>query len=184
MAVESKTNKLVLTALMICMITVTTMFFKIPIPFANGYVHLGDAMIFLSVLILGLRNGAIAAATGSALGDVLGGFAVWAPWTLVIKGVMALVMGAFILMLIKKSESRKFPNVFVIRAAGMFLAGMWMVFGYFIAESVIYGWQVALLGIPWNIGQFAVGMAIAVPVASSLYKTPAARFFAYRTKLN
>ena len=57
----------------------------------QGYVHLGDTMVFLGVLMLGKRRGAAAAGLGSALADVLGGFAFWAPWTLVIKSLMAFV---------------------------------------------------------------------------------------------
>ena len=163
MDLEKKTNRLVATALMSCLIIVTTMFFKIPIPFANGYVHLGDAMIFMSVLILGVKNGALASALGSAFGDILGGYAIWAPWTLVIKGLMAVIMGLFILSLTNKTAAKKIPGAQMIRIFGMLLAGSWMVFGYYIAEWVMYGNRaVALLGVPWNIGQFAVGMAVVI----------------------
>ena len=81
---NDNTNKIVLTGLMMCLVTVATMFIKVPVPFTQGYVHLGDSMIFLSVLVLGKRNGVIAAGVGSALGDILGGYAFWAPWTLII----------------------------------------------------------------------------------------------------
>ena len=91
---KDKTSKVVLTALMMCLIILATMLIKIPIPFTQGYVHLGDAMIFLSVLILGWKYGIVAAGVGSMLGDIIGGAAAWAPWTLVIKGGMALIMGA------------------------------------------------------------------------------------------
>ena len=55
MTTAEKTNKLVMTALMMCMIIVLTMFVKVPIPLTQGYVHLGDAMIFISVMLLGWR---------------------------------------------------------------------------------------------------------------------------------
>ena len=174
-----KTSRLVLTALMICMIAVTTMFFKIPIPFANGYVHLGDAMVFLSVLALGVKYGALASAIGSSLGDVLGGFAVWAPWTFVIKGCMALVMGLFILSRSKKNAGPGRFSVQIMYVLGMLFAGLFMVAGYYIAEGVIYGWAVALFGIPWNIGQFSVGMTVAAATAAALGKTPAKKYFVY-----
>ena len=63
MRIAEKTNTIVMTAMMVCLILLTTYIFKIPTPF-QGYVHLGDAMIFLSVLILGKKNGAVAAAFG------------------------------------------------------------------------------------------------------------------------
>ena len=65
MTTAEKTNKLVMTALMMCMIIVLTMFVKIPIPLTQGYVHLGDAMIFISVMLLGWKYGAAATAVGS-----------------------------------------------------------------------------------------------------------------------
>ena len=174
MTSESKTNRLVMAAMMTCLIAVATIFFKIPIPFANGYVHLGDGMIFLAVLLLGVRRGAAAAAVGSAMGDVLGGFAIWAPWTFVIKGVMALLMGALMLFLQKRGAVKPAAA----RCVGMTLAGFWMVLGYFVAEGLIYGnWIIALLGAPWNAGQFAVGIALALALSSSLGKTPVRRHF-------
>ena len=149
---NDKTVKVVLTALMMCLIILATMLIKIPIPFTQGYVHLGDAMIFLSVLVLGWKYGAVAAGVGSMLGDIIGGAAAWAPWTLVIKGGMAILMG----ICLKGGDSR------LREIAGMVLAGAFMVAGYYVAEGVMYGnWVVSALGIPWNIGQFTVGMIIA-----------------------
>lgn len=66
---------MVMTALMMCLVMIATMFIKVPIPFTQGYVHLGDSMIFLAVLILGKKSGALAAGAGSALGDIIGGYA-------------------------------------------------------------------------------------------------------------
>jgi len=46
---DKKINRVVMTGLMMCLILVATSLFKVPVPFTQGYVHLGDAMIFLSV---------------------------------------------------------------------------------------------------------------------------------------
>ena len=163
---KDKTSKVVLTAMMMCLIILATMLIKIPIPFTQGYVHLGDAMIFLSVLILGWKYGIVAAGVGSMLGDIIGGAAAWAPWTLVIKGGMALIMGACL-----KGGDSKLKEVI-----GMILAGAFMVAGYYVAEGVMYGnWVAAAIGIPWNIGQFTVGMVIAEILSAALQKTPAGR---------
>ena len=78
MNTNKNTYTIVMTALMMALITISIMFIKIPIPFTQGYVHPGDAMIFMAVLILGWKYGAVAAAVGGALGDILGGFAAWA----------------------------------------------------------------------------------------------------------
>ena len=54
---------------------------------------MGDSMIFLSVLILGKRDGAFAGALGGALADLLCGAAIWIGPTLIIKFIMAWIMG-------------------------------------------------------------------------------------------
>ncbi len=177
-----KTNKLVLTALMVCLVLLATYVIRIPSPFTQGYVHLGDTMIFLSVLLLGKKGGAVAAGLGSGLADLLGGYAVYAPWTFLIKGLMALVMGIFIEVATKKQKTNlKIGKLAVIEIIGMVLAGIEMVIGYAIVDGVLSGNMMSgLLGIPFNIGQFTVGLVLATALAMSLYKTPANKFFAYR----
>ncbi|TDP60497.1 ECF transporter S component [Aminicella lysinilytica] len=178
---DKKINMIVMTGLMMCLILVATSLFKVPVPFTQGYVHLGDAMIFLSVLVLGKKNGAIAAGFGSALGDILGGYAMWAPWTFVIKFAMAFVMGIFVEAMEKRGHKTGNKGVCLIEVLGMILGGAEMAGGYFIAERFIYGnWTVAALAIPWNIGQFTVGMIVATVLAAALYKTPAKKFFAIK----
>lgn len=176
----NRTIKLVMTALMIGVIIVSIMFIRIPIPGTQGYVHLGDAMIFLSVLVLGVKYGAAAAAIGGALGDIMGGVPIWAPWTFVIKGVMALILGLCLVAAMKKKQV-KIAGIGIMELVGMVLAGIFMVIGYYIAEAVIVGnWAAPMLGVPWNIGQFVVGIIVAEILAAALCKTPARRYFIYR----
>jgi len=87
-----------MTALVLCL----TFFIKVPVPYTSGYIHLGDSMIYLSVMILGPVYGAFASGVGSMLADLLGGYAHYAIPTLVIKSLMALCMG-----LILKSKGRR-----------------------------------------------------------------------------
>ena len=168
---DSMLQKIVMTAMMIALILVATSFFKFPVPMTQGYVHLGDGMIFLAVLILGTRNGSVAAGLGSALGDILGGYAFWAPWTFVIKFLMALVMGLFIQAFRKKREGNNARGTTAVNIIGMTLGGLEMSIGYFVAERFIYGnWAVAALAIPWNIGQFVTGIVVAVVLYAALKK--------------
>ena len=182
MKTRTNTFTIVMTALMMSLIMVATMFIRVPIPGTQGYVHLGDAMIFLSVLILGWKYGALAAAFGSMLADVIGGFAMWGPWSFAIKGIMALILG---LMMAKLSggENSGIRRFMGVEIAAMIVAGAFMTAAYYVAEGVMYGnWIAPLLGVPWNIGQFAVGMVIAVIIATALCKTPARSYFAYSQK--
>ena len=146
---DIRTNKLVFASLMACLVLLGTLLFRIPIPMTQGYVHLGDAMIFIGVLLLDKKQGAFAAALGSSLGDILGGFAFWAPWTFIIKFAMAYVAGS---LAVKRSK-----------IVAMIAGGLVMCAGYLIAERFMYGsWALAAVGIPWNIGQFTVGIAVAL----------------------
>ena len=167
---KNKIFDMVMTALIMGLVMLATSTFRIPVPMTQGYVHLGDTMIFLGVLVLGRRNGCLAAGIGSALADVLAGYAIYAPWTLIIKGLMAFVMATFIGK----------TNIRYKTIIGMVLAGIVMAAGYCIVDGVLVGNMAAgFIGLPANIGQFVVGMALASALAAALYKTPAKKWFAY-----
>lgn len=177
---NSKTSKLVMTAMTMCIIMVAIFLFRIPIPFTQGYVNLSDAVIFMGIMMLGWKYGAIAAALGSMLGDIVGGFAMWAPWTFGIKGLMAIVAGTLIAGLCKKEHlsDRMFTALEILAMAA---GGILMVIGYFIAEGVMYGsWAIAILGVPWNICQFCVGIALALVLTEALKKTPFKKNITYK----
>ena len=179
---NEKTNRLVMTAMMICLVLVATFSIRIPSPFTQGYVHLGDTMVFLSVLLLGKKSGALAAGLGSGLADILGGYAAYAPWSLIIKALMAFIMGVFIEGCIKKEKHHiKIGSVPLVEIIGMVIAGIEMVIGYALVDGFLAGNPLTgFLGAPFNVAQFAVGLVLATLLAMALYKTPAKKYFAYR----
>ena len=77
-------------AVLTALVFVATFVPRIPIPL--GYAHLGDAVIFLSVLVVRRREAFTAACLGSVLSDLLGGFPIWAVPTFFIKLVMAWIV--------------------------------------------------------------------------------------------
>ena len=175
---DSKTNKIVLTGITMGLVMVATMIIRIPVPFTQGYVHLGDAMIFLGVLVLGRNYGAVAAGVGSALADLLSGYAYYAPWTFVVKFLMAFVVGLALEHMEKKGQKVGDGKVHLSEVLAMAFGGIEMTVGYYIAASLMRGdWYTPLLSVPGNIGQFIVGMILAVILASALYKTPARKYF-------
>lgn len=170
-----------LTGLMAAIVLAATSMFRIPVPATNGYVHLGDAMIFLSVMILGRRNGTIAGATGSALADLLGGYAHWVPWTFAIKGLMAFAFGTLLILMYSRrqetdiTDSTKAKDDASLISIGMVIAmaisSLIMIAGYFIAQRIIYGNIAApLAALPGNIAQAAAGVLIAAIVSAALKK--------------
>jgi len=109
-----QTQRLVLTGLMTALVFLLTYLVKVPVPFTSGYIHLGDSMIFLSVLAVGPFYGAFAAGVGSMLSDLLGGYAQYALPTLVIKALMALLMGLAMSGRTRKGVLTAAGSVFII----------------------------------------------------------------------
>lgn len=262
MKTNEKTQKIILTGLMTALVTVATMAISFPIPFTNGYIHLGDSMIFISVLVLGWKYGAFASGFGSFMADMFLGYAHWAPWTLCIKGLMAVVMGIMIQMCL---TNRKYTMAAVLLTSGIWIgfnlvvqkivlsearnnsaalfetasvdnasaletvvngiqnqlmlialliplaliiisfiirkkehivipiyqilamttSGLFMVFGYYIAGGILYGnFAISAFSIPANMLQFVGGFFIASVISAALCKTPAKKYFTYKTLLS
>ena len=85
---QTKLRTLILAAMFAALTCVATMIIHIPSPI-GGYFNLGDCMVLLSAFVLGPVWGTAAGGIGSALADVICGYFVYAPGTLVIKALMA-----------------------------------------------------------------------------------------------
>lgn len=126
------TRFICITAVMAALICIMTMVVQIPIPL--GYAHLGDAFILLTVLFVGKRSGIWAGGIGSALADLLTGYAYWAIPTFIIKSLMAWGTGK---IAYKKDNT---CTLFSVRSVIACVVGMaWMVIGYTAAGAVLYG---------------------------------------------
>ena len=148
---DAKIRKLVLSALLAALVCVSTMILPIPSP-TGGYVNPGDAFVLLGGWLLGPWYGAAAAGIGSALTDLFMGYTFYAPGSLVIKGVTALL--ASVLHSVFGRRAWSLP----LSAA---IAELWMTLGYFLFTSLLLGkgWA-ALLSVPGNLVQGAVGLVI------------------------
>ena len=80
---------MVTAAVLAALTCVATMVVQIPMPLTKGYVNLGDVMVLTSVWLIGSPWGVAAAGIGSAMADLLTGYAYYAPATLIIKALMA-----------------------------------------------------------------------------------------------
>lgn len=159
---STKIRKIVFTALMASLICVATMIIKIPTPL-HGYINLGDAIVLLAAWTLGPLYGCAAAGIGSALADLFSGYAMYAPATFVIKGLMALVAWA-VYKKIKKTRSTVFLCISAI------LAELLMVVGYYIFEGVLYGFVPSLVNVPANLIQGLGGVVFGIILKKSIGK--------------
>ncbi len=123
------TKQLIFAALIAALTCVSTMIIKIPTP-TNGYIHPGDGFVLLSGLLLGPLWGSLAAGLGSALSDLIGGYLIYAPATLIIKGLTAFV-GYYTFKGFKRFfKEKELLNTIISGTAGETI----MVLGYFIFE--------------------------------------------------
>lgn len=154
---------LVVTALAIALTYVFTAFVNIRLPIVanGGLIHLGNVPLFVFAIIYGKKTGALAGGIGMGLFDLLSGWTAWAPFTLVIVGLMGYVVGAI-------TEKKKEYRWTVV---AMLVALVIKIAGYYVAEGFIYGnWVAPLTSIPGNIIQVVTAMIIVASVIAPLRK--------------
>ena len=143
-----KTTKMTLTAVFAALIFLFTFLVKLPV--ASGYIHLGDTLIYLFATIVGFPWALLAGAIGEGLADLAGGFAIYAPATVLIK---ALVAVPFLFFTKKSNHILNLWTGLMTIPAGLITVG-----GYFLADLVIDK-AYAMVDIPGNVVQ-ALGSAV------------------------
>ena len=138
------------------LVAATTLVVQIPVPATQGYINLGDTMVIALALALGPTVGAFCGGVGSALADLLSGYAHYAPYTLAIKGVEGALAGLV-------SGRGRWAEV-----AGATVAVAEMVLGYFTVEAILLGPGAAVAELPGNLFQAAVGVLVGVPLSRVL----------------
>lgn len=86
--VNPLTVKIAQAGLFTAIIFVFTMFVKVPT--GVGYAHVGDAFIYLYACMGGGWYALVAGSIGATIADLVGGYAIYAPATLIIKPLVAL----------------------------------------------------------------------------------------------
>lgn len=162
----SKINikKVILASMFAAVITVATMIVRFPSP--AGYVNLGDGFVLISSWLLGPVYGALAAAIGSALADLLSGYAIYIAPTFIIKGLMALCAWTIFTAINKKTKKRN-TLAYVIAAI---CAELVMVLGYFLTDMLMYDVMVSLQCVIGNLVQGVVGATAGVLMISLINK--------------
>jgi uncharacterized membrane protein len=169
---KSKTLDICQVALMAAIVFMTTWFIHVP-SFTNmGVVHIGDSMIFTAAILFSRKKAVAASALGMALFDILSGYAIWSPFTLVIKGMMA-----FITVLIAYRKDYKGNNI-LNNILAFVIAGIWMIVAYYFAGvavshfafnmDAVKSFIVPLSDIFGNVLEVTVGIIIAVPLSKAI----------------
>lgn len=129
-------------------VMIITLFIRIPLP-SKGYFNFGDVAVVFGGLFLGFKGGALAGGIGSALADIIGGFPIFAPLTLIAKGLEGLITGF--------ARNRTGLLFYLFPALGV----LCMVAVYFIGETLMpqVGIGGAIAELPSNFIQAGGGYA-------------------------
>lgn len=164
---NKKLEKAVMTALFMALCCAGTLI-SIPSPASQGYLNLGDCFVILSGWLLGPVYGFIAGGIGSAISDVILGYAAYAPATFIIKGLMA-VAAYFILKLLSGKQKTKTIVPEIISA---FIAEAIMVGGYYLYDSFLSGnFVAAIAAVAGNCVQGLFGLIASVAIFRIIRKT-------------
>lgn len=158
-------QSLTILGLLISLVAVSTMVIKIPTFSTEGYIHLGDSMIFLAAVMFGKKKGAIAGGLGSAMADLLLGYTHWILPTLIIKTLMGYGVG-----IIADQESNNLINL--RNSVALVFGAGWMVLGYFVAGGIMKGsFLISAASVPANLIQGFVGALLFIPIGVALKRT-------------
>lgn len=169
-------QQIVLTSVFAAGVTVLT--FAVKIPSHNGYIHLGDALIYLAAALLPTPLAMVCGGLGGMLADALGGYTLYIVPTMIIKMLLVLPFSS------KGGKLMTKRNYIAL-----IIASVITTIGYYVAETVLVAisstadagqltsylfspapWVAAFYCIPGNIVQ-AVGSAVVfVPLAIALDK--------------
>lgn len=151
-------KKIVMAALFAAMTTLLTLFPHFNFG-AGGYVHLGDAVIYLCASLLPTSYAVGAAAIGGGLADLIS-FPVYTIPTLLVKALIALCFSN------KKGTIINKRNFLALPLAAIVTVG-----GYYVAEAVIYGnWASPIYSVPFNLVQALASSMVYVAVGFALDK--------------
>ena len=130
------------------------------IPTINGYIHVGDGLIYLAACLLPCQYAILVGAVGALLADCLTGFAIWAPGSVIIKALTVLLFTN------KGKKIMSLHNCLVLLPAALVCA-----VGYYLYESLIYmNFVSSLVGIPASLAQSLASSVLFVCIGLAVDK--------------
>lgn len=151
-----------LLGIMTALAVVATIVLVVPYPVTNGYFNLGDTIVMLGGLLLGPIGGFIVGGVGSAMADLVVA-PIYAPITLVVKGLEGMAVGYFSSKTISSVRLSKWDVI------GVLIASLIMLIGYLIGEILLWGVGAAFAElIAVNLAQVTAGAIVALLVGPTV----------------
>ena len=152
-----KTKEMTKLAMMVALTVTLSILFIIPIPATKGFCEVG---IYASALLFGPSGGLLVGALSGGLIDLISGYPEWAIFSIIIHGVQGLILGHFY---------SKYPNKKGL-VIGFFFASLFMIIGYALATTFLFGWPAGLASLPGNCIQNIFGIVVTVPLFHALQR--------------
>lgn len=144
-----------MSAVVAAAVAVATM--AISIPVGIGYLNFGEIVIYTAAFLFGDLVGALGGGIGAAAADVILGYGMYAPITLVAKGTEGFVVG-------RLAGASTRSKVIAVAAGAPF-----MIVAYVIARAYFEGIPAAIFQeLPIDILQAVVGLIVALPLSQAL----------------
>jgi len=160
-----------LVAVVAVMIGVTILFtLVVRVPFAptGGYFNFSDVAVYFAAFAFGPWMGLVAGGLGTALADIIGGYAQFAPLTFLAHGLEGLVAGYVGYKLFPEATRGGSPWRRILGITiGWALGAIVMLSFYFVGEAFVYGMGVVAAGgeaLSVNIPQVIVGGLVGIPL--------------------
>ncbi len=116
-----RTLRVAQLALSTALVMVATMMINVYVPATKGYFNLGETMIYFTALTMGAGVAAFAGGVGSALADIILGYGIYAPATLVIKALEGAAAGLLVEKVRRRIGARILLPISSVVVAGYFV---------------------------------------------------------------
>lgn len=163
-----KTFDLIFTAMLAALVFVSTSLLNIKLPIGQGgLIHLGTAMLFIAALLFGPKKGALAGAIGMGIFDLVGGWLIWAPITIVARFLQGFIVGKIAWSNGFKGDNVKLNIIAAVASMPVMIAV------YYVGQAIMFkNWVAPLASLPGDIAQNLIGLLIAIPAVTVLKKVP------------
>ena len=162
---SKKVDLIVRTSIVMALTFVVTFFVNVPV--GSGNVNLGDSIILVGALILPCLPLGFACGVGACLADLVSPYAIFAPFTLVIKFVEAIIV-SLLYKLLKQFIKNQYFRFFV----SSFVSVLIIPLGYFFANWIIGGLGAGVSDIPQEFiqagGSLLVSNVLFFPLTKAL----------------
>ena len=155
---RNRTKLMCISGIFTALVFVITAYLHIPT--YNGEVHCGDGFIILAACLLPMPYSIAVGALGAMLADLLTGFAIWAPGSMIIKGLIALLFSC------KSARIVTAKNLLMLLPAALISCA-----GYYFYEVLITGsFLASLAGIPGSLTQAVASSSVFVAAGLAMDK--------------